>query len=143
VAAALLMGVLAGSWFTAALMQPLPQAEPTREAAPAGVSARRPVVSPEPPAVLEPAPELETSRPRAGAPEQPQATGAVTIGTPGGWAVVFAGKKRLGVAPGRFVLPSGRHVLRIWPAGNSKRQITRMVRIAPSTRVQLRVPLKR
>lgn len=44
-------------------------------------------------------------------------TGFVSVATPGGWAEVFRGGRRLGQTPLRVKLPAGRHSLRLRPFG--------------------------
>ena len=43
--------------------------------------------------------------------------GRLQVATPGGWALVFRGRTRLGEAPGTFTLPSGNHEVGVQPFG--------------------------
>jgi hypothetical protein len=67
------------------------------------------------------------SRPRksrsAGAPERARApTGSVAIATPGGWAEVYVGSRRLGYTPVEARLPIGRQVVTFHPFGRGPAQ---------------------
>ena len=51
-------------------------------------------------------------------PEQPPAvTGLLYLSSPGGWAEVRLGERKLGTTPGRFELPEGTHLLSLLPFG--------------------------
>jgi hypothetical protein len=47
-------------------------------------------------------------RPR---PREPVGTGTVNVVTPGGWAEIYEGSRRIGRSPARLELPAGRHTL--------------------------------
>ncbi len=67
-------------------------------------------------------------------------TGHVAIATPGGWADVYLNGRRLGRAPGRVAVPSGRHVLELRPFGRGPaRRTTVNVAAGESARVVVRL----
>lgn len=72
---------------------------------------------------------------QSAAPAKPR-FGQVTVVTPGGWAEVYAGRRRLGVTPGRFRLPAGRRVLRIRPFGEGP-FLKRSVVVKPGGKARL------
>jgi serine/threonine-protein kinase len=74
--------------------------------------------TPEPRTVREPAPERRQKRAVRAPPSAPAEPGTVTVITPGGWADVYLGTRRLGRSPGRFELPAGNHTLRLVPFGD-------------------------
>jgi hypothetical protein len=114
-----------------------------------------PPLEPEPP--VEPAPEAQTEEsiePTAAVEDSPRprtrraarrartrATGRVMIATPGGWAYVYRGSRRLGQTPLTTELPVGRHVLELRPFGRPP-YIRRTVRITESDPAQLVVRLE-
>jgi serine/threonine protein kinase len=67
--------------------------------------------------------------------------GSVSIATPGGWADVYVGSRKLGTTPGRFELPVGTHTLRIRPFGKQPEQ-TRRVEVSRDEAVKLKLPLE-
>jgi serine/threonine-protein kinase len=69
------------------------------------------------------------------------AFGSVSVSTPGGWAEVYVGSKKLGTTPGRFELPVGTHVLRLRPFGKQPEQ-TRRIEVTRDQAVKLKVPLE-
>ena len=92
------------------------RASPT-EAAPES-SARRPA-------------RAHTARPRA-----PVGIGTVNIVTPGGWAEIYEGSRRIGRSPARIELPAGRHILDLRPFGTGARhRLSVTVTAGESTRV--------
>lgn len=88
-------------------------------------SASDPVTADQPPTEPVPAPEEELAAvqiPAAaahpveerGAPSKARrSVGRINVLTPGGWADVMLGSRRLGPTPGQFTLPAGTHRLRI------------------------------
>lgn len=67
--------------------------------------------------------------------------GTVTIVTPGGWALVYRGRARLGEAPGTFRLPAGRHTLGVQPFGRGDIQ-RRRVRVRRDETLRLSIPVR-
>ncbi len=66
--------------------------------------------------------------------------GSVVVVTPGGWADVYHGSKRLGRSPSRFKLPSGSQTLRFAPFGKRPFRTKRVnVLSGGTTRVVLRL----
>ena len=97
-----------------------PEAELEAAEAPEPVSP----VAAEPEVAAEPAPRARrtprpapTPRTRRTPPARPQGTGYVDLATPGGWADVYEGRRRIGRTPGRLSLSAGRHVLTLRPFG--------------------------
>jgi len=72
---------------------------------------------------------------------EPVALGTVSIATPGGWAEVYLGNKKLGTTPARLELPIGTHNLRIRPFGRAP-DITRRVEVRASDAVKLKIALE-
>ncbi len=66
--------------------------------------------------------------------------GSVVAVTPGGWADVYLGSKRLGRTPTRLTLPPGRHRLKFMPFGRGP-ALSKRVRVTPggSSRVVVRL----
>ena len=87
------------------------------------------------PRVADAAPSRSPSRrPPLPGPTEPEVAadvepGTLTIAIPAGWGDVFEAGRSLGRAPGRFVLPAGRHRLEVRIAG-----------VAPGRRVDVAVP---
>lgn len=78
------------------------------------------------------------SRPRPKVKRWP--SGFVSISTPGGWAYVYKGARKLGQTPMRAKLPTGRHVLRLRPFGTgSWRSVSVVVEQNKVARVVLRL----
>jgi serine/threonine protein kinase len=71
----------------------------------------------------------------------PNAFGSINVVTPGGWADVYMGAKKLGTTPGRFELPVGAHTLRLRPFGKQP-EITRKVEVTQDQAVKLKIPLE-
>ncbi len=69
------------------------------------------------------------------------APGTVTVVTPGGWADIYDGSRRVGRSPDSIQLSAGRHRLRLVPFGNGRAHIARVtVRSGKTARVS--VPLQ-
>ena len=68
--------------------------------------------------------------------------GRVSIATPGGWADVLVGNRRVGRAPGEIRLRPGRYRIRLLPFGREPAK-TAFVRVGSGARVRLIVPLQR
>ncbi len=66
--------------------------------------------------------------------------GTVSIATPGGWAEVYLGNKKLGTTPARYELPVGTHTLRIRPFGKLP-EITRRVDVTANGAAKLKLAL--
>lgn len=67
--------------------------------------------------------------------------GTVNVATPGGWAIVFAGGRRIGEAPGTFTLPVGTRNIEIQPFGRGAK-IRRSVRVRSGGRTRVSVPVR-
>jgi eukaryotic-like serine/threonine-protein kinase len=76
-----------------------------------------------------------TRPPRAGRP------GTLTVATPGGWALVFLGNRRLGEAPGVFSVPAGTHTIYLQPFGTGPRMRRRVV-VPEGGTARISVPLR-
>jgi serine/threonine-protein kinase len=74
------------------------------------------------------------------APSAGTGPGTVTIATPGGWAVVYEGRERLGDAPGTFSLPAGPHTLDVQPFGRGDRSHHR-VQVGAGATARVVVPV--
>ncbi len=90
------------------------------------------------PAKEEPAASNQSARKRL---EAAAAFGSVSVATPGGWADVYVGSKKLGTSPGRFELPVGTHTLRLRPFGKTP-EITKRIEVSQDQAVKLKVPLE-
>jgi serine/threonine-protein kinase len=66
--------------------------------------------------------------------------GRVNVLTPGGWANVSFGDRRLGPTPGQFTLPAGRHAIRVEP-GTGEEPRTVWVTVRPGRVSRLVLPL--
>lgn len=88
-----------------------PQVAPTPEASPPEADAGGDT------APREAGPDEDAAPPPDRTPVAAKATGFVSVATPGGWAEVSRGSRRLGQTPLRAKLPVGRHVLTLRPFG--------------------------
>jgi hypothetical protein len=66
--------------------------------------------------------------------------GQVSIATPGGWAEVYLGDRKLGTTPTRLMLPEGVRTLRLVPFGEGP-DILRDVTVDHGVMARLKVPL--
>jgi serine/threonine-protein kinase len=57
----------------------------------------------------------------------PQGRGSLHVATPGGWALVYRGRQRLGETPGTFTLPAGPQDVGIQPFGEGPIRRRRVV----------------
>jgi serine/threonine-protein kinase len=71
----------------------------------------------------------------------PRGAGTVNVATPGGWGLVFLGRRRLGEAPGSFRVPAGTHVLGVQPFGEGPVR-RRRVRVRTDRTVHVSVPVR-
>ncbi|MGB0678172.1 MAG: protein kinase domain-containing protein [Polyangiales bacterium] len=87
--------------------------------------------------------DTPSSSAQAGAPASPKPVGKgyVSIATPGAWADIYLGGRKLGQSPGRFRLPAGAHRLRLQPFGKGKARFV-TVEVAAGEEARLRVPIK-
>jgi serine/threonine-protein kinase len=98
-----------------------------------------------PPTAAQAADEPEAStppdepQPRA-ATRQPVRAGTVSIATPGGWAEVYLGARKLGTTPAQLKLPAGVRILRLRPFGRGP-EITRRISVEPGKPTRLKIPL--
>ena len=69
------------------------------------------------------------------------AYGTVNVATPGGWAEIYVGRRKVGRAPGQLKLPAGPHRLRILPLGR-KPAIRRRVVVKAGRISRLVVPVE-
>ncbi|HJL01294.1 MAG TPA: serine/threonine-protein kinase [Polyangiaceae bacterium LLY-WYZ-15_(1-7)] len=80
-------------------------------------------------------------RSRRARPITPVGRGEVLVVTPGGWATVYLGARRLGETPARFELPAGRHRLRLVDGASGETiRVGVRVRADELTRVARRLP---
>jgi hypothetical protein len=129
-----------------------PDPTPTRQTA---IEAQQPTPEAPPPIVEEPTeeaqPEEPTEEPSANEETEeqpardhdrrPRGRGTLTVATPGGWALVFVGSRRLGEAPGTFELPAGPVSLSIQPFGRGDR-VRRRVVIPADRTVRVSIPVQ-
>jgi hypothetical protein len=108
--------------------RPLPVEEPAPVVAPAPIQAPAPIEAPAP--IAEPV-EREEARGR----------GTVTVATPGGWALVYRGNRRLGEAPGTFELPAGNQTIGVQPFGRGDIR-RRRVRVPANGTVRVSIPVR-
>lgn len=73
--------------------------------------------------------------------DAPGRPGQLRVATPGGWAVVFRGRSRLGETPGTFALPAGPQEIGIQPFGEGAIRRHRVV-IPPAGSERLTVPIR-
>jgi len=106
----------------AAEISPLPTAEPSS------------LTPPETPA------PSEERRERRRAEWAPTGSGLVSIATAGGWAEVYLRGQYLGLTPGRFSLPAGRHMITLRPGDGSDSRRVR-VNVRPDREQRVRVEL--
>ena len=66
--------------------------------------------------------------------------GTLSIATPGGWAEVFVGARRVGRAPGEVHLPAGAHLVRLKPCGRGAER-RRRVHVPPGGQARLVVQI--
>jgi serine/threonine-protein kinase len=86
--------------------------------------------------------EEETGRHRSAARRRRRARvpGYVNVVTPGGWADIYAGGRRVGRSPGRVRLPAGRRRLELRPFGKTPaRSVVVRVRPGATSRVAVRL----
>jgi serine/threonine protein kinase len=95
----------------------------------------------EPPTVapIEPA-NVAPTEPELADRAEPARSGRLQVATPGGWALVFRGRTRLGEAPGTFVLPAGTHDVGIQPHGEGPVRRRRVV-VPPGGTARLSIPI--
>ncbi|MCU0673296.1 MAG: serine/threonine protein kinase [Myxococcota bacterium] len=67
--------------------------------------------------------------------------GRLQVATPGGWALVFRGRARLGESPGTFALPAGAHEIGIQPFGEGPIRRRRVV-IPSGGTTRLSIPIR-
>ncbi len=80
------------------------------------------------------------SRRRGRAPARSLDPGIVSVVTPGGWADVYLGGRKIGRSPGRFELPAGRRTLVLRPFGSGDAQrVSVSVPSGGQARVSVRV----
>jgi hypothetical protein len=87
-------------------------------------------------------PAFETADEDAGTRERSPSRelGTVNVATPGGWADVYRGGRRIGRTPGRFALPPGRYTLTLRPFGDGpERTVNVEVRRGETARVSVPV----
>ncbi len=139
---------MASSGETASAPSPPPAAPPEApsspqppQATPAPVSApeaeAEPTLAAAPEAEAEPAPAEEApprerrstrrAEARRRSSRAAHGSGRLTVATPGGWALVFLGPRRLGEAPGVFTIPAGAQTISIQPFGRGTRVRRRVV----------------
>jgi tRNA A-37 threonylcarbamoyl transferase component Bud32 len=153
---ALSIGVGATAWYLdrdpteppATAAAPIAPAEPQTSAP---IAAAEPEPEEEPPAepqIAEAAeapvqapPEVAADPEPAEQEAEPRGRGTVTIATPGGWALVYRGQRRLGEAPGTFELPSGSQAIGIQPFGRGEIRRQR-VRVPAGGTVRVSVPVR-
>ncbi len=82
-------------------------------------------------------PRAQRRRPRRG---RVAGTGTLNVVTPGGWAYVELGGRRLGQTPLSVEVPAGRHTLRLLPFGEGPPRRVR-VNVRPNGVSRTRVPL--
>jgi hypothetical protein len=68
-------------------------------------------------------------------------SGRLQVATPGGWALVFRGRVRLGESPGTFALPAGAHEIGIQPFGEGPIRRRRVV-IPSGGTARLSIPIR-
>lgn len=115
-----------------------PAAQPVSQAAVQPPQTQEPVAAqPTRPAATDPLAARPAVRKRA----EPVVLGTVSIATPGGWAEVYLGPKKLGTTPARYELPVGVHTLRIRPFGKLP-EITRRVEIRQGDAAKLKIEIE-
>jgi len=68
-------------------------------------------------------------------------SGRLQVATPGGWALVFRGRTRLGESPGTFALPAGAHEIGLQPFGEGPIRRRRVV-VPPGGTTRLSIPIR-
>jgi len=109
-------------------------------------TAAKVTAEPAPPQTAEPvaaSPTPSAARDTAARPVMRKAVvlGTISIATPGGWAEVYLGGKKLGTTPARYELPVGFHTLRLRPFGKLP-ELTRRVEIQKGTSAKLKIEIE-
>jgi serine/threonine-protein kinase len=89
-------------------------------------------------APVEPAASTSTSDDASETTARP---GRLQVATPGGWALVYRGRARLGESPGTFALPAGAHDIGIQPSGEGPIRRRRVV-IPSGGTTRLSIPIR-
>ena len=86
---------------------------------------------------------VEPAAPRSTSDDSTEAArpGRLQVATPGGWALVFRGRARLGESPGTFALPAGAHEIGIQPFGEGPIRRRRVV-IPSGGTTRLSIPIR-
>lgn len=71
----------------------------------------------------------------------PAQWGIVNVATPGGWADVYLGSRRLGQTPGRFSVPEGPRILTLRPNGDGPPRQVRVI-VDPDVLTRVRVDFR-